>query len=75
MSLLISNNYKNQICCVKKCTNRETATATLLTFPDDIVEQLKWKSILNIHKPISDLIRVCSEHFKESDFIESKFCR
>lgn len=72
MSLL--NKFK-LICCVKDCVNKETETTALFMFPEDTVDQLQWKVILNIDKPISKLFRVCSEHFKESDFIEGKFCK
>lgn len=60
------------ICCVKDCGNKETETTTLFMFPEDEVDQLQWKVILNIDKPISQLFRVCSDHFRNYDFKESK---
>lgn len=72
MSLL--DNLK-LICCVKDCFNYETETTALFMFPEDTVEQLQWKVILNINKTISTLFRVCSEHFQESDFIDGEFSK
>lgn len=63
------------ICCVKDCKNQETETTALFMFPEDTVDELQWKVILNIDKPISKFFRVCSDHFQESDFIEGKFCK
>lgn len=69
----LDKNYKYQlICCVDDCKKKENETTKLFMFPDDIVDQLQWKVILNIDKPISNLFRVCSEHFKESDFIDER---
>lgn len=64
-------NFK-LICCVRDCGNKETETITLFMFPEDEVDQLQWKVILNIDKPISHLFRVCSDHFLQYNFKESK---
>lgn len=68
----MSKNFNLKlICCVEGCLNIETDKTSLFTFPADPVDQLQWKVILKIEKPISSFFRVCSEHFKESDFMNS----
>ncbi|KAF2896823.1 hypothetical protein ILUMI_09353 [Ignelater luminosus] len=58
-------------CSVPQCHNYISKTYSMHRFPRDKDLMTKWQLALQIGKPISKYMFVCSEHFLPTDYIKS----
>lgn len=55
-------------CSVPRCRQYKDKNIAIHSFPKDPKLRNVWKNVLNIEKPISKYMSVCSRHFLETDY-------
>ena len=64
--------YKSNVaCCVPQCSERcdKKRKISLHCVPKEAAKRRQWQNAIRSGKPLSDYMRVCSLHFKLTDFI------
>lgn len=62
-----------RMCSVPECRTYCSGKISIHRFPLEKEKADKWRQALNIEKPVSKYMQVCSKHFNHDDYFFGKF--